>query len=355
MSQKKVAGLHSYKDKRTGKTYYSCIHPKTGKRHGLGTHFHAAVKVLQRIQLKYHTDIEQRMFNRIEGEDKTINNFIPHYKKSLSERGLSDNTMRTRNYVIDSVVAPILGNMQIADVDVLDVNNIIEDYKGRQKNRMAQVVRSALIDFFIEAISTGWTTNNPAANTRQPRASVKRARFTLDTFKQVYELASDEWVKRAMELALVTSHAGASELATMQQPKDGFLWIERTKTQQRIKIPLELTLEKMGWNLGEIIKSCQSTGIHSPYLLHHTINRKQHEKGDKMHPYRITRAITALVRKSGINWETKAPPTLYEIRSLSERLYRVQGVDVQTLLGHKTARSTEVYDDERGGWKELKL
>ncbi|MDR3352759.1 MAG: hypothetical protein LBO00_07160 [Zoogloeaceae bacterium] len=33
-------------------------------------------------------------------------------------------------------------------------------------------------------------------------------------------------------------------------------------------------------------------------------------------------------------------PTLHEIRSLAERLYREQGVDMQTLLGHKSPLMT---------------
>ncbi len=31
----------------------------------------------------------------------------------------------------------------------------------------------------------------------------------------------------------------------------------------------------------------------------------------------------------------KTPPTFHEQRSLSERLYRAQGIDTKTLLGHK--------------------
>lgn len=41
-------------------------------------------------------------------------------------------------------------------------------------------------------------------------------------------------------------------------------------------------------------------------------------------------------------------PSLHEIRSLSARLYRDQGIDVQTLLGHKDAEVTSLYLDDRG-------
>lgn len=40
-------------------------------------------------------------------------------------------------------------------------------------------------------------------------------------------------------------------------------------------------------------------------------------------------------------------PTFHEQRSLSERLYREQGVDTQKLLGHKTQKMTDRYNDDR--------
>ena len=44
-----------------------------------------------------------------------------------------------------------------------------------------------------------------------------------------------------------------------------------------------------------------------------------------------------------------APPTLHEVRSLSVRLYDVQGgVDTQALAGHSSADMTAVYADPRG-------
>ena len=54
-----------------------------------------------------------------------------------------------------------------------------------------------------------------------------------------------------------------------------------------------------------------------------------------------------------------APPSLHECRSLSERLYRAQGIDTRTLLGHKRQQMTDVYNDLRGldagEWKTLIL
>lgn len=61
----------------------------------------------------------------------------------------------------------------------------------------------------------------------------------------------------------------------------------------------------------------------------------------------------------GMHSGTGAPPSLHECRSLSERLYRRQGIDTRTLLGHKHQAMTDVYNDDRGltagEWKTLEL
>lgn len=47
------------------------------------------------------------------------------------------------------------------------------------------------------------------------------------------------------------------------------------------------------------------------------------------------------------------------LRLLSARLYRAQGIDVQTLLGHKDPEVTSMYLDDRGlsakNWKRVAL
>ncbi len=54
--------------------------------------------------------------------------------------------------------------------------------------------------------------------------------------------------------------------------------------------------------------------------------------------------------KSGLTGRGTAP-TFHEQRSLSERLYREQGIDTQKLLGHKPMKMTDRYNDDRGkGW-----
>ncbi|MBJ3815556.1 tyrosine-type recombinase/integrase [Shimwellia pseudoproteus] len=49
------------------------------------------------------------------------------------------------------------------------------------------------------------------------------------------------------------------------------------------------------------------------------------------------------------NWaKDGTPASFHEQRSLSERLYREQGIDTQTLLGHSSKTMTDKYNDTRG-------
>lgn len=52
--------------------------------------------------------------------------------------------------------------------------------------------------------------------------------------------------------------------------------------------------------------------------------------------------------KCGLAWPEKSVPSFHEQRSLSERLYRDQGIDTQKLLGHKSQKMTDKYNDNRG-------
>ncbi|EFA7141262.1 integrase, partial [Escherichia coli] len=46
--------------------------------------------------------------------------------------------------------------------------------------------------------------------------------------------------------------------------------------------------------------------------------------------------------------------SFHEQRSLSERLFREQGVDTKILLGHSNQKMIDIYNDARGKeWKKL--
>lgn len=53
----------------------------------------------------------------------------------------------------------------------------------------------------------------------------------------------------------------------------------------------------------------------------------------------------ALFQAQHLDWVRR---TFHEQRSLSERLYRKQGIDTQALLGHTTRLQTDRYNNTRG-------
>ena len=347
--------MHSFKA-ANGTVYYTCLHPETGKRHSLGKDFILACKCLHSLQAQYRTDREQKILNRINGSGKTFAVFIEtKYLPMIEASDLKPNTRKERRYYAQLLVKQF-GQKPLTEVSTRLISEFIAGYVEQDKARTAQGIRTSLVDIFAEAISTGWmeANNNPAKLTRSPKVKTQRSRLTLEQFKLIYDQCTEEWERRMMELAIVTSHAGSADLSTMQKPKDGFLWIRRTKTDEGVKIPLELTLDALGWNLGDTVQKCTSTKILSPYLLHHVKDKGGAKRGHKISPNHLTSAFTALVRKAGIDWGDKQPATLYEVRSLSERLYGEQGIDTQTLLAHKSAKSTAKYHDTRGDdWHTL--
>ncbi|WP_044611958.1 hypothetical protein [[Enterobacter] lignolyticus] len=71
----------------------------------------------------------------------------------------------------------------------------------------------------------------------------------------------------------------------------------------------------------------------------------------------IGRTFSGVRDKVGITAEdNRELPTFYEQRSLSGRLYKEHGIDVQMLWGHKTAKMSELYLEDRSDeWQVIAL
>jgi len=128
--------------------------------------------------------------------------------------------------------------------------------------------------------------------------------------------------------------------------EDGFFWVAQQKTGALVRIPLSLRLDAIGLSVGDVIEGCRSS-VASRYLLHHTLPFGNAPRGSCIHKDTVSRAFADARGATDLEWPGKTPPTFHELRSLSERLYREQGIDTQALLGHKHAKMTEVYADLR--------
>lgn len=72
------------------------------------------------------------------------------------------------------------------------------------------------------------------------------------------------------------------------------------------------------------------------------------QRGAKVPGNTLTTNFSKARDKTDINWGDGTPATFHEQRSLSERLYKNQGIDTRKLLGHRSQQQTDRYNDDRG-------
>lgn len=339
--------------------YYSWTDPRDGKVYSLGRDKRQAIAEAVEANLALLDSLNRaRLVDRLAGdEESTVAAWGIRYRAILAERKLSKATEQAFGRQL-LIVEEKWGGRPMVSITTRDVAELLAIWNDAGKKRMAQAVRSRLLDFFREAVAAGWRESNPVTPTRAPRIEVARARLTLETFLAIYEQAKamPAWVQRSMELALVTGQR-REDLRDMgpRSLRDERLWITQHKTGANVCIPLCLRLQAVGWSVGEVVARCRDIVI-SKHLLHHGNHVGRAKPGDPIRLQSITGAFAEARDRTGITWpEGKTPPTFHEIRSLSARLYDEQGIDAQALLGHKSPDMTAVYRDVRGAeWIEVK-
>lgn len=223
------------------------------------------------------------------------------------------------------------------------VNEIVEAGTPRTAVRILQ----RAVDCFNLAIVYGHLKNNPAVAIKAPKVKVSRRRLSYDDFLLIRKVAKKHIPGRYMlNLALVTGQR-RTDLMNMKfsDVKDDHLHITQQKTGAKIALPLNLKLDAAGLELRAVIEDCKK-GLGSRKSEYMLFRRN----GDQVDPSYATRVFRELRLKAGVlgDEERPAPPSLHEIRSLAERMYREQGINTQILLGHKTRAMTDKYNDDRG-------
>lgn len=368
--------LYASADPRNGVTYYRYRDPRTGKYHGMGTDKIAAVADALALNAVILASMAQSRIAAITApvpdSPKLSAVILRHLElcETRHARGkLATNTLKAKHSNCNAI-RRALGHKPIREITVLDAAELINSYVMRGKERAAQSVRSEGIEIFKTAIAEGIAIDNPFAKTRAVDAEVHRARLVIDSFRAVHAASRqlEPCYTRMIELAAVTAQR-REDLASMEFKKhpdatawveSGALWVIQHKTGNRVCIPLSLRLEALGLELGEVIAAARDNVL-SRYVLHHTINVGNCRPGDRVHINTMSKAFARsrdiVVAQDGIFWDpNKTPPTLHEIRSLSERLYSAQGgIDTQALLGHRDPRTTSIYKDNRGSeWVRVK-
>lgn len=331
---------------------------KPGEKGEYGLGRNRAYAIEQAIRANAHIASKHlSLVERISGAAQTWGEWCYEFEKLLAERDAKPNTIRTRKSQMVRLRASFDADRPASRITTRDCAAVIDTLKDAGKHRTAQAFRTFLIDCFDRMIAKGWRSDNPAKVLDTVRVKVRRARLTLETFQSLYTTTSVVWLRNAMSLALVAGKDRDSvRNAKFTDFRDGGWWNERSKTEARVFLPMNLRLRCFGMSLEDVAKQCRATGIVSKYLVHQTQRAKGATLGKPIHPDMITRVFSAELAKLRIDWGDKAPPTFHEIRSLAARLYKQQGdINPQDLLSHKDPKSTALYTDGRGEWVKLSV
>lgn len=305
-------------------------------------------------KMKHMFTIREKISTKL-GMSITVSTWLDKYIKIQEER-LKSGEIKLNTYKQKS--APVeafrreCGARELQSIGAKDIAAIIEQYKERGQRRMAQVVRMVLVDVYKEAQHAGEVEPgyNPAQATRKPINKVQRERFDIEEWRVIFKAAesAQNYVQNSMLLAVVTGQRlGDISRMKFSDIWDDHLHIEQEKTGMKLAIPLSLRCDELDTSLRDVITRCRDM-IVSPYILHihHTTGKAK--RGGQVSSASITASFSHVRDRSGLKWTEGTPPSFHEQRSLSERLYRAQGIDTQKLLGHKNQMMTDRYNDDRG-------
>jgi integrase len=286
---------------------------------------------------------------------RTLGQWARVYERIVDGLPITDKTKANRMCSMAHVLRGLGRDRIISAIRPHDVSafigRIYKDHPPLSKRLLIET-KSA----FNGAMDYGWIDRNPAIQVKAQQVTVRRNRLTLEQWQAIHAHAAAQmpgWVSRMMALALVTGQR-RSDLVKMRFADvwDDHLHIEQAKTGTRLALPLSLRLDAIGVTLGEAIESCRDYAVGDEYLLRKSTGKRP---GDASLSARFESAREAAIPtcKSG------SPTSLHECRSLSERLYRAQGINTMVLLGHSTQQMTDLYNDDRGlsrgVWKTLEL
>lgn len=290
---------------------------------------------------------------------RTVGDWLDMHEQQLRERGYKAQTLKNRGANLKHV-RRLWGAQPIFTLKPHQVATALKTFPA-ERSSTARRVLAELRDAYAEAIANGWAETNPAAHLKPPKHKVKRARLTWETWQAMRTLAQagpQRWVESMLLLALLTGQR-RGDLAAMRFDHivDGCLRVEQQKQAgkgygARVAIPLSLRLDAVGMTVCDVVEHCRQSAKPGPTLLRKAGGGAIEESSLSARFHEHIVAVMGDGAHGLHEW-----PSLHEVRSLSARLYRDQGVDVQTLLGHKHAEMTAIYTDDRGlsahEWKRV--
>lgn len=270
-----------------------------------------------------------------------MNEWLDRYIQIINSYGLSQKTLSNR-YSSIKWVRLSLGTKDLDRILPYEIAAVLRsehDIFPSKAKRLLGEIRN----IFYEAILNGIVHTNPATPIKPLKAPIRRQRLSIEDWLSIYEVAlqrKQPWISVMLLLALVTGQrrSDISKLSNLDVHED-LLYITQDKTGSKIAIPIDIELKELGIMLRGVIHMSKAVGAQ-------TFIRKAN--GTRLSNAYLSSTFHSLVLEAGINKNV----TLHECRSLSERLYRKQGIDTRLLLGHKHQSMTDMYNDDRGLTKD---
>jgi len=351
---------------QNGAGYFYWRDPDTKKSHGLGRDQEKAFQEARSANLavaqrRGNTSLAQKL---LAPDARTLDTWMSEYETIYMEtRNVSAATIKTVRAGMRAVRASAFLKKNLRDIETREIADFIDKSAESRGPQMAKLIRKTLVDIFREAEIKGHIEKgkNPVTVTRVPDFEVERSRLTWEQFQKIHKAAEafDPWVARSLELALLSAQR-REDVANMtfDDIKDGFLFVEQSKTKVKLRIPLTVRLDVIGLSLEDVVRRCRNATV-SKWLIHHDRRQIKKKAGDPVGSPAITQLFKRVREAAEITWEEgRTAPSYHEVRSLAARLYTEQyGADfAQAILGHKSADMTDMYRDMRGAeWTEVKL
>lgn len=246
-----VPNLYPLYSRKVNKVYWRYKRPVTGKFHALGTNEAEAIAIATEANTRLAEQRTRQILaisDRIatsKGKAITTSTWLDRYQAIQDDR-LKSGDIRLNTYKQKAKPVSLLreraGMKLISAVDVRDIAQLLDEYIAAGRPRMAQVVRSVLIDVFKEAQHYGEVPPgyNPALATKQPRRKITRQRLSLEEWKKIFDIAdaTHRYMGNAMLLALVTGQRlGDISRMKFSDIWDDHLHVIQEKTGSKIAIP----------------------------------------------------------------------------------------------------------------------
>ncbi|WP_221801863.1 tyrosine-type recombinase/integrase [Oceanobacter mangrovi] len=347
-----------YKNQSKGRTYYRYKHPLTGQLHSMGTNLAKANAAARILNAKLLPDDEDLAAKVLAHGDIPFAELVARYRTDvISQKKAAAGTLQAYHYRLNRLEQD-LGSRPVRSFTVKDC----ADYLDANFSRNPYIKhRTTLVELFRYAIVKGIRETNPAEITYASTPDQKeRQRMTVEQYKILHQ-AAPEWLKIAMELALLTL-LGRWEIthAKFADIHDGALWIVREKSKEHEWAHLRIALTP---ELESIISRARRSGVASPYLVHRRPIRAKPNKDTDHWTQFAPNTFTAEFRKLRDSLDTfqsipsEQRPTFHEIRALGSHLYEKAGFSrdyVQRLMAHADPKMTEHYQTGHGKkWVEV--